>query len=551
MARAAFAALALAAYAAGLGSYPLLDPDEGRNAEVAREMAETNDYVLPTLNYLPYVDKPVLFFAAGALSIELFGANATAVRLPSLVFTLATAIAVMWFGGRLFDGGTGWRAAVIALSTPFALAYSRTVIFDATLTFFMVCALVGFHQAVEAADRERGAWWRILAWGATALGVLTKGPVALVFPLLVALPYAAWRRRLGALADPLACLLGVALVLPWVFAVSREVPGYLAYVIGTETGARLFGGGLGRREPFWYFLAITPSAALPWSLALAGALIATGRRRWQTLDPRYVLLALWIVAPLVFFSLSQSKRPQYVLPLIPAVGLLVAALWNDQRARLAGARTAGVGLALLGLSLLGARTGIAGLVPASASVAREIPFVAALLGAASALAGVAATTLARRPGASIAALAAPVLVIPLLSGDLMRAIGRERSAIGLAQAIDRAGLSAVEIVGIQAFPLSLPFYARRPITLSTDRAEELTSNYVTRHPEIFRRAGILRPADWWRQALTECTRPRLFVARSTDREVREVLDGGLPLIAETRKYAIYGPCGGPALAMER
>src|SRR5436305_4252283 len=115
-------ALLAAALAFRLGGYPLLDPDEGRNAEVAREMAASNDYLMPRLDGLPYLDKPVLFFAAEAAAMEVLGPTEVAARLPSLLCALATAGLAGWFAARLYDRGTAWRAATAAAAAPLAVA---------------------------------------------------------------------------------------------------------------------------------------------------------------------------------------------------------------------------------------------------------------------------------------------------------------------------------------------------------------------------------------------------------------------------------------------
>jgi 4-amino-4-deoxy-L-arabinose transferase-like glycosyltransferase len=532
--------------------YPLLDPDEGRNAEVAREMAVTNDYVLPHLNGLPYVDKPALYFAVGGLAMEVLGPTAFAARLPSLVFTVATLLVIALFARRIFGREGAWTAAVVTAATPFTLAYSRTVIFDSALTLWVVLAVVGFYMAVED-NGDRAPWFRALAWAALGLGVLTKGPIALGLPLMVALPYAIWRRRTKALADPISILLFVAVVLPWVFAMSREVPRFLEYVLLTETAGRLTTTALERTGPVWYFLAILPAAALPWSIVL----IAGGWQKWRSrgrtvgrADGRLILLLMWVVIPLVFFTLSQSKRPQYVLPLVPAMGLLVSALWTDVRDRLPGVRAAALGLALLGIFFLLTRSRISGWVPASSEVAGAIPLTATVLGVSCCVAAVAAWGGAAHRGATLLALSLPVATIPFASAGLMSAIGLDRSAEDLATAIRDAAGDGAEIVGVQAFPLSLPFYAERTITLSTADASELTSNYLIRHIQAWRDAPgtTLRDADWWREAVTDCTTSRVFVVSRDDTPSMAFLAGTVPLIISTRKYAVYGPCGGGRLA---
>ncbi|HEY6321975.1 MAG TPA: phospholipid carrier-dependent glycosyltransferase, partial [Thermoanaerobaculia bacterium] len=319
----------VAAVSWGLGSYPLLDPDEGRNAEVAREMMAGGDFVLPRLDGLPYLDKPVLFFAADALSQRLLGAGEAAARLPALVFALATAALTAWFAGRLFGRRARWIAGVAALAAPLPIAFARTVIFDSALTFFMVVALCAFYLAVEASAATRraasagvfltrgkadaagplpeevaGGWlgWTALAWVAMGLGVLTKGPVALAVPLLAAAPFAAFRRSSRAVWHPLGPALLALCVGPWVWAVSRRVPEFLHYALFTETWQRVATPEMNREGPIWFFIPCLLAGALPWSvLALAGC-----RRGWaprgggrllDRLDPPRLYLALWIALP--------------------------------------------------------------------------------------------------------------------------------------------------------------------------------------------------------------------------------------------------------------
>jgi 4-amino-4-deoxy-L-arabinose transferase-like glycosyltransferase len=570
------AVFALVGLGFDLGGYPLLDPDEGRNAEVAREMATANDYLLPRLNGLPYPDKPVLYFAVVAAAIEIFGPSAAAARLPSLLFTLATLGLVAWLGARWFGRDAGIAAAIATGATPFTIAYARTVIFDAALTLFITLALVGFYEAMErvgSADRRTGGstgprptaepsnrrtagavagpgWWTALAWASMACGVLTKGPVALALPLLVALPYAAWRRAWRALADPVAVLLFLALLGPWLLATSRVVPEFLEHALATETALRLTTDRLGRSEPFWYFLVIFPAAAVPWTPLLAAAGWRLRRAAHRPADSRIVFLLLWILVPLALFTLSQSKRPQYVLPLVPAVGLLVGALWRARPGALPGTRAAAGCLGALGAVLLGGQGLIPGLVSATPHIAATIPETAGWLGAACLVSGVAAWATRARRRVALAALTLPAAAIPITSRELMDAVGRERSARDLAAAIAPVIDPTTEIVGVRAFPLSLPFYLERTLTLASEDASELTSNYLQRRPERWRNApgSPLRPADWWVDALARCGRPRVFVVRAGDERARAVLSGALPLLIETSRYAAYGPCGVTGLA---
>lgn len=544
--------LALAGLTWNLSGYALLEPDEGRNAEVMREMAVGGPWWLPRLNGLPYVDKPLVHFTAGATAVRLLGATETAARLPSLLFTLGTVVLAGALARRMMDRAAGWHAAIITAATPFTLAYARTVIFDAALTFCVTAALAAFYLAVDAAERgARAGPWSAAGWAAVALGILTKGPVMLVFPLLVALPYAAWRRRPGTVTDPRGLLVLLALVLPWAFAVTTVVPDYTRYVLVVETAQRVGSDVLGRTEPWWYFVPILLGAALPWSVILPQA-VPDGVRalRARRLDPRVVFMVLWIVVPLLFFSISRSKRPQYVLPLIPPVALLVSLWWHQRGGRLAGVRAGGIVLAAAGLTLLLISPRLAGWLDTRPAVGAAIGPAAVRLGVVMALAGAAAALLSRRGTWALPALVLPVAVIPFVSMQLMHAIGDDRSSRAVAEAVRPFLTAQTEVVAIGTYPLSLPFYLERTFTLATPDARELTSNYIVRrHAWLRDRPGSpLRPPDWWREALATCGRPRVFIVGTDNEAVREHLAASLAVLVVTRKYAMYGPCGGGLLA---
>lgn len=532
-----------------LGGYALLEPDEGRNAEIMREMATGGPWWLPRLNALPYVDKPLVHFAVGAVAVRVLGASETATRLPSLLFTLGTLLVVGGLAWRTIGREAGWHAAIVTAATPFTLAYARTVILDATLTFFVTAALAAFFLAVEA--HEHADRWSLSGWAAVALGLLTKGPVALAFPLLVALPYAIWRRRLGVVLDPRGLLVLLALVLPWVFAMTTVVPDYARYVLAVETVERIGSDVLGRTEAWWYFLPVLVGAALPWTFLLPQALPEAVRGlRARRLDPRVVFALLWIVAPLVLFSLSRSKRPQYVLPLIPPVALLVALWWNRRGTRLPGARATGIAVSLVGASLMLLAPAVPAWFDTRAAVAAAIGPTAFRLGTVALLGGAAAAVAAARRSWALPALVLPVAAIPFVSVRLMEAIGDDRSSRAVAEAVRPFLTARTEVVAVATYPLSLPFYLGRTFILATEDAHELTSNYIVRrHDRMRARAGsTLRPPGWWREALVACTRPRMFVIATDAGAARDHLAGSLPLLGVTRKFAMYGPCGGGLLA---
>src|SRR5207249_239293 len=235
--------LFLAAVALGwnLDGYRLLDPDEGRNAEVAREMAQTNDYLVPHLDGLPYLDKPIVYFAAAAALMELLGPTETAARLPAYAATLATIALLLGFARRRWGSEAGWLAGIAYATTLLPLVYARTAIFDSTLTLCTTAAILWLFE-------ERP----VLAWAAMAAGALTKGPVAIALPLLVIIPHAlatgAPVRRLFSWQAVGAFAL---IALPWFIAVSIRIPAFPSYVVVRETLQRVATGTFHRTAPFW------------------------------------------------------------------------------------------------------------------------------------------------------------------------------------------------------------------------------------------------------------------------------------------------------------
>jgi 4-amino-4-deoxy-L-arabinose transferase-like glycosyltransferase len=547
----------VAALAFRLGGYPLLDPDEGRNAEVAREMVASGDYLVPRLDGLPYLDKPVLFFAADAAALKLLGPSELAARLPSLLFALATAGLTAAFAARLFGREAAWIAGTAAAATPLAVAFARTVIFDSLLAFLVTLALVAFYWAVEAKSEGRRAFaWSALGWGAMALGVLTKGPVAVAVVLLVAVPYALWRRVGKVLLYPLGPLLFLSLILPWVWAMSRQVPEYLHYTLVSETWRRMTTDQFERTGPFWYFLPCLLVGALPWPfVVLAARRSLPGREASGRLDRRLVFLLLWLALPFVLFSLSHSKRPQYILPLLPAVALLVAAAWRGAAAgpRLPGVRAGAWAWIGFGGLLLAAGVLLPGLSHGRHALPPEqvgpIARAALAWGLAAILGGMGAWLLAHRREGSLIALALPAAALPLLFVPVLVTMGDAFSSRDLAAGIAPYLSPGVEVVGLRAYPTSLPFYLGRTILVVGPRGRELTSNYlVDSYRQWLRAPGTpLRPLDGWTDTLAACRRPMLFVVHREDRVNRTVLEGaGLPLRYTDDGFAAYGPCTVPA-----
>ncbi|HXI13223.1 MAG TPA: glycosyltransferase family 39 protein [Thermoanaerobaculia bacterium] len=537
----------LVAMSITLGVHPLFDPDEGRNAEVSRGMAARNDYVLPKLNALPYLDKPVLYFAAAAGFMEILGPTATAARLPALLFALATSGVLLWFGSKLFGVEGGWIAAIVSAANPLMIAFSRIVIFDSALTFFVTVAVVFFYVSMEEGDARRR--WSVVAWGAMALGILTKGPVAILLPAIIVVPFAIWRGSLRRLMNIWSVILFAAIVVPWLVATSLRVPDFLEYSLVTETVNRVTTNQLQRTGPFWYFVPYLLVGLFPWSiLAPAGLKRKTLLRVDGRRDERTIFLLLWLLLPFLFFSISQSKRPQYILPLVPAVALLVARIWMDRtRAWLPARRVTGIVMTACGLAftILGTLDRVITLV--RPGLIAPIRFGVISLGVLLILGGVVASVApASRWVVVLAAIAIPIFALPLVLQRLLSEIGETRSsstiAIRVAPSIGPGG----QLIGLNAYSPSLSFYLNRETQLSSSRAEELTSNYLM--SQYARYAGTpgstLHPVEWGGEQVFHCRKGNVFLATVKDSDTTRVLADRFPLITDDGEYAVYGPCRG-------
>lgn len=511
-----------------LGRPALGDPDEGRNAEVAREMLATGEWVTPHINGARYLDKPPAFFWTVAASFRVVGVNELGARLPSALFAFLTVALVFDFIRRRLGPRAGFLAGAVLALSPLYIVFARTVIFDMMLTFCMTGSGLAAFAALEGDDARPGACGagalrRALAGGvffaAAGLGTITKGPVALVAPLLVATAWALAGRRPGALRrlgfGP-GLAIYAAIVLPWVTVVALRNPGYLRYAIIGENLQRMMTDTFETSQPFYWYAGIVLPGFFPWIL-YAGA--AAGRWLWRGLRAgraggamsatdrleRYALI--WFGTLFLFFSLIHSKRPSYMLPLAVPIALLAGCLWD----RLAGGRCAGEGagrtdasrkdlaagawLVALACLMLGAAFLLAGpggrVRGISHGKYNELLSRAGLFGLTAA--GLALVAIAivwtrrgRRPLFAFLAAASAVAVMVPLARAVIGHIDATRSSRSVSLFLaGRIGADDT-VICFNEYRPGLNFYLRRPIYLVSDPGRIFTSNYIKMHFEEFR-----------------------------------------------------------------
>ncbi len=313
----ALAGLALAVFFFHLGRYGLWEPDEARYAEIAREMLATHNFIVPHLNYVPYIEKPPLLYWTTSLAFYLLGVNEFAARIVPAISALFGVIVTWWFGRRIFDHRRALLAAAILITSPLYAAMAQVLTTDMLLTALMAVAFFSFYLQW----RDGGRWW-IAMYLAMALAVLTKGPVGVAIPAAAGIVFAWWQ---GALRDAwgkfhvvAGALIVAAIALPWFAIVAARLPGFLDFYIIGEHFRRVFVASYSHDEPFYFYLPVIIVGLLPWSICLPLLFIEGMRnaaRSWCAIVAALVI---------VLFSAADAKLIPYILPAVPPLALLLA-----------------------------------------------------------------------------------------------------------------------------------------------------------------------------------------------------------------------------------
>jgi 4-amino-4-deoxy-L-arabinose transferase-like glycosyltransferase len=323
-------------YFSHLGAIGFVGPDEPRYAWIARDMAETGDWVTPRLYGKPWFEKPPLFYWGAAVSFKLFGVSEAAARLPSALSALLATLALAWLALRLYGAETT-RWLLLLLPTTvgmigFSHAAATDMPFSGMLTIAMVCAAValGLTRDAESPVIPQTPWLALILFGFfLGLAVLAKGPAAIILSggaiFFWALFTKRWRDAFR-LFHPAAIAAFCLTALPWYILCAHRNPDFFRIFIIEHNFKRFLTPEFQHIQPFWYYLPIILIALLPWPPILAK--IASDLRRsselkFWSLSPELFFIC-WILFAVVFFSASKSKLPGYVLPAIPPLGLLIS-----------------------------------------------------------------------------------------------------------------------------------------------------------------------------------------------------------------------------------
>jgi 4-amino-4-deoxy-L-arabinose transferase-like glycosyltransferase len=376
-------------YFSHLGAIGFVGPDEPRYAWIARDMAETGDWVTPRLYDKPWFEKPPLYYWGAAICFKFFGVSEAAARLPSAISALLATLAMAWLAWRIYGGETA-RWLLLLLPTTvgmigFSHAAATDMPFSAMLTIAMVCAavVIGLARHRPCRDsaqhsldspRDKAAplldesniagrrWLALILFGFfLGLAVLAKGPAAIILCggaiFFWALFTKRWREALR-LLHPAAIAAFCVTALPWYILCARGNPDFFRIFIIEHNFRRYLTPEFQHTQPFWFYGPITFLSIFPWTLVAALGLVDLLRRNRSAKKSISWFLLSWSLFTVLFFAISQSKLPGYVLPAAPPLLLLTAGLWTRRDGRnleLAGISLLTGGLVIICAAVLGIR----------------------------------------------------------------------------------------------------------------------------------------------------------------------------------------------------
>ncbi|MDO9047728.1 MAG: glycosyltransferase family 39 protein [Methylobacter sp.] len=456
-----------------LGYRDLIDPDEGRYAEIAREMLNSGNWITPRLNGFKYFEKPPLQYWGSAISMALLGETNAAARVWCSGLGFIGALWVGFVGRRLYGGSAGYFAFLFLISTVLYVGLGHANSLDMGVSALLIIAVgaLALAQSVRHLPvQERN--WMLLAWAALAGATLSKGLIGLVLPGGALILYSLWQRDWALwrhLHMGKGLLLYLLIAAPWFVAVSQANPEFPHFFFIHEHFERFTSDVHGRTKSNWYFFAVFAIGAMPWLFSSLNGLVKPPFS-WRAEAGKFeASRLLWVYAIFVFFffSISHSKLPGYILPMFPALALLVGENMAKRKHFIADGIVAIVLAAIIFIFFIWKVDSIAK-PDKLATLVLFRPWImaaVALIGAA----GVSMLLLRRQKNLAISIFALCALLgIQMVSWGY-QSISELRSSRTMAAAIqsylDKSGKDIVEIYDVHRYDQSLPYYLGRTVNL--------------------------------------------------------------------------------------
>ncbi len=452
----------------GLGVLGLVGPDEPRYAAIARAMLETDDWITPRLWGTPWFEKPVLYYWTAGIAMRLFGVSEFAARLPSALAALLAVVAIKWTALRTYGVGAAWYSLLMLTTSVAMIGFSRAASPDMLFAGLLTAAMA---VACEMLLKPHpGSILRIAFGFFLGAAVLAKGPAAVILAGGATLLWAAHSRQWRApfrFLHPLIVAVFCATALPWYVLCALRNPDFLRVFIWQHNFERYLTPVFEHRQPFYYYGYILLVAVMPWVIFPFVAVF--GAINWikSKLSPDSVdiFFACWALFPVLFFSLSQSKLPGYILPAIPSTMILLSHWVSKSIANNTKTVFATVGIAGALLLLVASKWGaifVGGIEELFPNQHVQTGFVVVLLGV-----GIVLLALKKRPVAALLLLTLLVAsIVEFANFDLLPELDNQISSRPLAERLIRDGVSGDDLA-IYELPRSwkygLDYYMNREL----------------------------------------------------------------------------------------
>lgn len=447
----------------------LIKPDEGRYAEIPREMVVSGDWVTPRLNDLKYFEKPPLQYWATATAYTVFGEHQWTTRLWAALTGFA-GLFLVWFAGvRLFGREAAAYATLLLASSLLYEMMAHINTLDMGVTFFITLGILSLLLAQSQTEVKKQRNWMLLAWTGMALAVLSKGLMGIILPGTAVFIYCLVQRDFSVLKR-MHWLPGIALFLlitaPWFYLVMKANPEFFGRFFIYEHYTRFTTKDLGRYQPWYYFVPILLAGALPWTVLMFDSLFRAPAVPARAFNPSRFLL-IWAVFIYVFFSISGSKLPSYLLPMFPALVLLMGQRLAQIRERVLFWQMAPVVPVALVFLWLGLSVGKFADTPNQIELYPHYSawlVTASLILLSGLLGGMALLWRAKKP-AAVLLIALSTLLAAQVGVSGYNTVARERSAKHIAEAIREEVKPDIVFYSVLTYEQTLAFYLKHTFTL--------------------------------------------------------------------------------------
>jgi len=457
----------------------LIPSDEGRYAEMAREMLVTGDWVTPRYNGYKYFEKPPLQVWATAATFQAFGIGDWQARLWTALTGFLTILAIGFTGARIYNPRAGWIAALVLASSPMWVISGHFNSLDMGLSAFLVAALCSLLLAQTSHNKSSNRNWMWACWVFMALATLSKGLIGAAIPAMVFIAYSisAWDWKIW---TRLRLFSGIVIYLlitaPWFVLIAQRNPEFLEFFFIHEHLQRFTQDTHSRTGPIYYFVPLLLIGALPWVLQIPGSIAQAWQERRREFSSGW-LLVCWFAIIFTFFSVSHSKLPGYIIPIFPALALLTGSRLD----RLLGHTNSMAlpwKLQTLGFALLGcvgffflSEIGKQARPDEIEAYAQYVNWVIAALIALVGFSLYAAFQSKRNGLQSIASFASGFFLCAIIAGTGHETLGRAVSGIDLAHRVKTNIPTNVNFYSVRLLDHTMPFYLGRTMIMVEDPDE--------------------------------------------------------------------------------